>query len=69
MINFIPIISFGLNILILVVSIAGFLKILKNDLTHLQKDVTEIKRHQNHLYEKVVKLCERVSNIEGKLDK
>jgi len=67
-----PIISwatFGLNIVILIVSIAGFLKILKNDLTHLQRDVSEIKKNQEHLYNKVVKLCERVSNIEGKLEK
>ena len=61
--------TFGLNIIILIVSVAGFLKILKNDLSHLQKDVAEIKKNQEHLYDKVVKLCERVSNIEGKLEK
>jgi hypothetical protein len=68
MINLLPLLSFGLNILILVVSIAGFLKVMKNDLCHIQKDLKEIKDNQIRTDEKLDKLSERVSKIEGKLD-
>jgi hypothetical protein len=67
--NLIPLLSFGLNILILVVSIAGFLKVMKNDLCHIQKDLTEIKDNQRRTDEKLDKFCERVSKIEGRLKK
>jgi uncharacterized protein YoxC len=61
--------TFGLNILILIVSIAGFLKIMKNDLCHLQKGQEEMKKSVDHIYSKVNGLCQRVSRIEGKLEK
>lgn len=67
MANLIPILSFGLNLLILIVSIAGFLKIMKNDLTHLQRDVTAIKSQHEKTDEKLDNLSERVATIEGKL--
>lgn len=65
--NWLPISTFGLNILVLLVSVGGFLKVMKNDLFHVQKDLQEIKKSQEHVYDKVVKLCERVSKIEGRL--
>lgn len=65
--NLIPFLSFGLNILILVVSIAGFLKILRNDLTHVQKSLEEIKTNQKETDRKLDILSERVATIEGKL--
>jgi hypothetical protein len=65
--NLIPLLSFGLNILILVVSIAGFLKILRNDLTHVQKSLEEIKTNQKETDRKLDILSERVATIEGKL--
>jgi uncharacterized protein YoxC len=34
--------SIGLNILVLIVSIAGFLKVIKNDLTHVQKSLEDL---------------------------
>jgi uncharacterized protein YoxC len=68
MLNLVPILSFGLEIIILIVTACCFVKIMKNDLTHLQKDVTEIKGDTKHLFNKVNGLCERVSKIEGKLE-
>lgn len=65
----ISIANFVLTILVLIVSVSGFVKIMKNDLTHLQKDTTEIKENINHLCEEVNKLGQRVSTIEGKLSK
>ncbi len=67
MLEFVPILSLGLNIIIVIVSIAGFLKIIKNDLTHVQKDLTEIKDGQLRTDEKLDNLSERVATIEGKL--
>lgn len=48
-------ITVGLNILVLIVSIAGFLKVIKNDLTHVQKSLED--------------LTETVKDIDNKLDK
>lgn len=67
MFAWIPLISVGLNIIILIVSIAGFLKILRNDLTHVQSDLTEIKTNQKETDKKLDLLSERVAKIEGRL--
>ena len=67
--NWLPICNFGLQIVTIIVLSACFIKVMKNDLTHLQKDTTEIKNNVNHLYRKVNNLCQRVSKIEGKLSK
>lgn len=61
--------TFGLNLIILIVSIAGFLKIMKNDLYHLQKDIQEIKRSTLDINNTLNKVCQRVSKIEGRLEK
>jgi uncharacterized protein YoxC len=61
--------TFGLNLVILIVSIAGFLKIMKNDLHHLQKDMQEIKKCTCDINNTLNKVCQRVAKIEGKLEK
>jgi hypothetical protein len=55
--------SFILNILVLLVAVAGFIKITANDLKHLSKDVNEIKENlkqftksQNNIEKKIVKI-------------
>lgn len=66
--NWIPLANFGLTILILIVTGAGFIKIMKNDLTHLQKDVTELKKDVKEcVLPKIYKINERVANLEGKI--
>jgi uncharacterized protein YoxC len=67
MINLIPFLSFGLNIIILVVSIAGFLKILRNDLTHVQKSLDKIEHTINDMDKRIDNIGERVAKIEGRL--
>jgi hypothetical protein len=52
----ISLISLGLNILILIVSISGFVKIMKNDLNHLAEDVKEIKHNINNISRKITKV-------------
>jgi len=52
--------SLILNGLVLVVTSIGFLKIMKNDLTHVQKSLDNIDG-------KVDDLVQRVSTIEGRL--
>ena len=56
-----------LNILVLVVSVSGFIKITKNDLFHLEKSVSELKDAVEKQTEKIEGLGERVSRIEGKM--
>jgi len=65
--NLIPILTFGLNLIILIVSACCFIKIMKNDLTHVQKDLEELKKNDNKIFSKVNGLCQRVARIEGKL--
>jgi uncharacterized protein YoxC len=67
--NWLPYANFGLTIVLLVVSCAGFIKIMRNDLTHLQKAVDELKTDCKHIFSKVNGLCQRVSRLEGKLEK
>ncbi len=61
--------SLGLNIIILLVSVGGFIKIMKNDLTHLQKGLDKLTETVDHLFVKVNSLCQRVAKIEGKLER
>ena len=58
-----------LNVLILIVQVAGFIKITKNDLCHVQKSLDEIKYEVKRCGIDIGTLAQRVSNIEGKLDK
>jgi len=59
--------SLLLNVLILVMISYGYVKIMKNDLLHLSLDVRDIKDNVSHLFEKVNKVCQRISFIEGRL--
>lgn len=68
MINLISLLSFGLNLIILIVSASCFIKIMKNDLTHVQKDLEELKESDKKIYSKVNGLCQRVARIEGQLE-
>ena len=65
--NLLVICSFGLNVLILIVSISGFLKIMKNDLTHLQKSLDELKSNVKGMDKRMDSIAERLSTIEGRL--
>jgi uncharacterized protein YoxC len=67
MFTWIPLVSVGLNIIILIVSIAGFLKILRNDLTHVQKSLDKIENKLNDMDKRVDNIGERVAKIEGRL--
>jgi uncharacterized protein YoxC len=58
--------SVGLNILILLVSIAGFLKVMKNDLFHVQKSLDEIKSTLKEISNEVCTNGERLAKLEGK---
>lgn len=68
MINIFSIMSFGLNLVILLVSACCFVKIMKNDLIHLQRDLQELKNNDKRVFSKIDKLGERISRIEGRLD-
>jgi len=59
--------SLGLNILVLLVSVSGFIKITRNDLVHLEKDVKEIKKTLLEMDKKLDYNAERISKIEGRL--
>ena len=58
--------SIGLNILVLIVSISGFIKIMNNDLKHLEINVNEIKNTLFTIETKLDNNAERISKIEGK---
>jgi len=58
--------SLCLNILVLIVTAAGFVKIMKNDLFHLEKDVKEIKITIISMDKKLDGTAERIASIEGK---
>jgi len=58
--------SLCLNILVLVVSISGFIKITRNDLVHLERDVKEIKNTLSTIDKKLDNTSERLSKQEGK---
>lgn len=60
-------ISLGLNLLILIVATTGFIKVMKNDLVHLNKNLLDIKGDIKNLFSKLNDLCQRVANIEGRL--
>jgi len=58
--------SLCLNILVLLVSVSGFIKITRNDLVHLEKDVKEMKDTLTNIDKKLDKTTERIAKIEGK---
>lgn len=60
--------NFGTTLLLLIISSCGFVKIMKNDLTHLQDTVNELKKDVKEcILPKIYKINERVAIIEGKL--
>ena len=63
--NWLPYANFGLTLLVLAVSVGGFLKVMNNDLHHVQKDLKEIKDSQKSTDNKIDNLGERISKIEG----
>jgi hypothetical protein len=67
MINLIPFLSLGLNVIVLIVSACCFVKIMGNDLKHVQKDLTEIKNKVNDMDKRLDGVAEKVATIEGRL--
>lgn len=67
MFSLLPVISVGINVLVLIVSIAGFLKVMKNDLVHVQKSLDKIETKINDMDKRFDYIAERVSKIEGRL--
>lgn len=63
--NWLPYANFGLTIVVLAVSLGGFLKVMNNDLQHVQRDLKEIKDSQKSTDNKIDGLGERISKIEG----
>ena len=58
--------SLCLNGLVLIVSVSGFIKIMRNDLFHLEKDVKEIKSKIDTVDKKLDKNAEEVAEIRGR---
>ena len=65
MLELVPLLTFGLNIVIVIISAAGFIKIIKNDLTHVQDSLTRIEKSIEKLWDKVDTSSERISKLEG----
>jgi hypothetical protein len=65
--NWFPILSFALNLIILTVSACCFIKIMKNDLTHVQRDLGEIKSELKEHAIKMGSIAEDVAHLKGKL--
>jgi len=66
MISWVPMASLGLNVLVLLVSVVGFIKITRNDLVHLEKDVKDMKNTLSNIDKKLDDNAERIATIEGK---
>ena len=60
--------AFGLGIVNIGLLAWFFWKIMTNHFKHLQDDVSSIKKTQEKTTEKLDKVSERVSKIEGKLE-
>jgi len=58
--------SLILNLLILLVSISGFIKIMKNDLAHLERSVKEITELLKDVNKKLDDNGERIAKLEGR---
>ena len=58
--------SLVLNVVVLIVSVSGFVKIMKNDLFHLEKDVKAIQKTLDSIDKKLDSTSERIAMIEGK---
>lgn len=65
--NLFSFLSFVLNLIILLVSACCFVKIMKNDLTHVQKDLGEIKESLKEHSIKILSIAEDVAHLKGKL--
>lgn len=58
--------SLILNGLVLLVSVAGFVKIMNNDLLHLKEAVNDIKNSLKEHGIKIDNVVERIAKLEGK---
>ena len=56
-------------IIIAIINLIVIISVKCNDLRHLETDVREIKSNVSHLFDKVNGLCQRISFIEGLLNK
>lgn len=65
----ISIAHFVLTIIVLIVSVSGFVKIMKNDLSHLQNDVTEIKDKIETHTQDITSIKVDVAHLKGKFCK
>jgi len=65
--NWLSYLGIGFSVLTAIGNVIILLAVKFNDLKHVQKDLTEIKNNQLRTDERLDKLSERVSKIEGKL--
>ena len=57
-------ISLGIQITILIATVAGFIKVIYNDLTHLNIAMKESKEDAKKINDKIDKIEDRIGNIE-----
>jgi hypothetical protein len=57
--------SLALNVLVLIVSVSGFIKIMNNDLSHLKNSVADVKNTLNEHGKKIDNVAERIASMEG----
>jgi len=60
-------IHYAISLIILIINLAMFIAIKFNDLKHLEIAVKELRQTNKETGEKVDKLSNRISRIEGKL--
>ena len=65
--NWLSYLGIGFSITVAIVNITVLIAMKFNDLKHVQKDLDEIKEDLKCFRDKFIKLDERVSKIEGKL--
>ncbi len=61
-------VGIGINLLTLFGVGIGFIKVIKNDLCHVEKDQQVLKAEVKEIKDCQLKAGERLANIEGKLD-
>ena len=67
--NWLPLCNFGLQIVTIIVLSACFVKVMKNDLSHLQKDTAEIKETLEKHSESITEIKVDVAHLKGKFCK
>ena len=66
--NWLSLLGIGFSIFTAIINVAVLLAMKFNDLKHVQKDLDEIKTDLKCFRDKFVRLDERVSTIEGRLE-